>query len=520
MSSGESSSSKRGRLDRALDGFERVGNRLPDPTLLFVVLLVGVWLLSAVLAPIEFDAIDPRTAAPIRVVTQLSGVALSSFLSGMVQAFTAFPPLGVVLVALMGVGVAEHSGFIDACLRRILAWTPRNLLTPMLILVGLLSHTASDSGFVLVIPMGGVLFAAAGRHPLAGIAAAFAGVSGGFSANLIPSGLDPILAGLTQSGAALIAPGISINPLCNLWFGAASAGLILLLGWFLTDRVIEPRLAHLAVDGDGGRAAGTEAPTVAATPSERRALRLALGVLVAMCLGLLAVTMPAGSPLRGNAGGLTESGAPLMRSIVPLIFLLFLVPGATYGFASGRFRSHRDVIQGMTKATGAMAYYLVMTLCAALFVDAFSRSNLGALLALEGAAALRALDLPQELAIVGLILVTATVNLFIGSASAEWALLAPILVPLMMQLGIAPELTQAAYRVGDSCTNIASPLMVYFPLVVVYCQRYVRGAGVGTLFSMMIPYSIAFLVAWTLFLLVYWRLGLSLGLEAATAWHR
>jgi aminobenzoyl-glutamate transport protein len=287
--------------------------------------------------------------------------------------------------------------------------------------------------------------------------------------------------------------------------------LIVGLGWYLTDRVIEPRLAGTPVDTDTATLPKLEA----VSPAERRGLSVGL-----LTMGLLLVTLalsaaPAGSPLRAPDGQLTSFAAPLMRAIVPLIFLLFLFPSIAYGYAAGTVRSHRDVVAGMTKAMGTMGYYIVMAFFAALFTDAFGRSNLGALVALKGAGFLQALGLPGQVTIVGIIGVTTIVNLLIGSASAKWALLAPIFVPMLMQVGLAPELTQAAYRIGDSSTNIITPLMPYFPLVVVFCQRYVSSAGIGTVASMMLPYSAVFIVGWTALLLLFWALGLPLGIQSA-----
>jgi aminobenzoyl-glutamate transport protein len=497
-------------VDRALNAIERVGNKLPDPAALFLILLLLTWVLSALLAPVQFSEIDPRNNQPIQIKNQLAGTSIAAFLSNMVTTFTGFHPLGVVLVALLGVGVAEHTGFINACLKGLLSFTSPRLLTPMLILVAIVSHTAADAGYVLVIPLGGVIFYAAGRHPLAGIAAAFAGVSGGFSANFIPSSLDPLLSGLSQAAAQIINPERLVNPLCNWFFTGASSLLIIVLGWFLTDRVVEPRLRNVAVDGDPSEMPKME--TLGA--KERRGL---FASLVALAIGIVILVLtsaPSGSVLRAPDGSLTASTAPLMQSIVPLIFLLFLIPGVVYGYVAGTVKSHRDIIKGMSKTMSTMGYYIVLAFFASLFIAAFGQSNLGALIALKGATFLKAMAMPGAITIVGIILLSATVNLLIGSASAKWALLAPIFVPMLMQLGVSPELTQAAYRVGDSTTNIITPLMPYFPLVVVFCQRYVKSTGIGTLVSMMLPFSVTFLVFWTLFLLGYWMFGLPLGLQA------
>ncbi|MDQ4121394.1 MAG: AbgT family transporter [Acidobacteriota bacterium] len=566
-----------GFVERALNAIETIGNKLPDPAALFLILLIVVWILSALLSAMTFAEIDPRNGKPLVINNQLTGASIATFLSSMVTTFTGFPPLGVVLVALLGVGVAEHTGFINASLKALLSFTSVKLLTPMLIFVAVISHTAADAGYVLVIPLGGIIFYTAGRHPLAGIAAAFAGVSGGFSANFVPSSIDPLLAGLTQSAAQIIDPARTVNPLNNWYFTAASCLVIILIGWYLTDRVIEPRLKKVPIDGDTSDLPRME--TLGA--NEKRGLIAGILTLLIGLGILIAVTIPETSPLRSpvgykltaasferlsaagvpedvlkraapireqelfgttafqnalktrlgdeNAGKfgalftqnaeqtppqVTVAAAPLMQSIVPLIFILFILPGIVYGYVAKTVKSHRDIIQGMSKSMSAMGYYIVLAFFAALFIAAFTQSNIGALLALKGAGALQALNLPGQVTIVGIILLTATVNLLIGSASAKWALLAPIFVPMLMQLGISPDLSQAAYRVGDSTTNIITPLMPYFPLVVVYAQRYVKNTGIGTLVSLMLPYSITFLIVWTIFLIVYWTLGIPLGLQA------
>jgi aminobenzoyl-glutamate transport protein len=490
---------------------ERVGNKLPDPAVLFIALLFIVWVLSWVLSYVSFDVIDPRNSEPLVIKNLMSGAALTEFLSVMVTNFSHFHPVGVVLVAMLGIGVAEHTGFINSALRALLNVTPDKLLTPMVVAVGIVSHTAADAGYVLVIPLGGVIFYAAGRHPLAGIAAAFAGVSGGFSASFVPSSIDPLLQGLTQAGAQILDPEITLNPLNNYFFTTASSLLIISLGWFITDRIVEPRLQSETIDGDE-----EDLPEMHdLQDKERKGLRWAT---ISMLLGivlLIATSLPAGSPWRDAGGDISSFQAPLMRSIVSLIFLFFLVPGVVYGIVAGTISSSKDIIVGMTKSMNSMAYYLVIMFFIAQFVYAFGQSNLGVLLALQGAAFLQAMAMPAAVTIVGIVILTAFVNIFVGSASGKWGLLAPIFVPMLMSLGISPDLTQAAYRVGDSSTNIITPLMPYFPLVVVYCQRYVKNTGIGTLTAMMLPYSMSFLVLWTIFLLIYFAIGIPLGIQAS-----
>ena len=497
-------------IQRALNAVERIGNKLPDPAALFIALLFIVWILSWLFSYVSFETIDPRSGTPLVINNQLSGTSMTTFFASMVRNFMYFPPLGVVLVAMLGIGVAEHSGYINAVLRAMMSVTAKWLLTPMVILVGIVSHSAVDAGYVLVIPLGGLIFYAAGRHPLAGIAAAFAGVSGGFSANFVPSSIDPLLQGLTQSGAQILDADIVLNPLNNYYFTTASSLLIVGFGWFITDKIVEPKLTSTEVDGDL-----SELPTMETlTAEERRGLRSGTIAMVLGLVVLFATAFPSGSAWRAPDGALVSSAAPLMQSIVPLIFVLFLLPGLVFGMASGTIKNSRDLINGMSKSMSGMGYYLVIMFFIAQFVYAFGASNLGVLLALKGAAALQALALPAGITITGIIVLTGFLNLFIGSASGKWALIAPIFVPMLMQLGISPDLTQAAYRIGDSSTNIITPLMPYFPLVVVFCQRYVKSTGIGTVTAMMLPYSVTFLVVWTLFLIIYWTLGLPLGLQA------
>lgn len=506
----KSADTQNGLLNRILNKVEIIGNKLPDPAVLFAALLVIIWGLSLIFAQFSYSEIDPRSGAPVEVQNLLAPAAMASFLANMVTTFTSFAPLGVVLVAMLGIGVAERSGFINVGIKLLLNNTAKVLLTPILILVAIVSHTAVDAGYVLVIPLGGIIFYAAGRHPLAGIAAAFAGVSGGFSANFVPSAIDPMLQGITQEAAQLLDPSVMLNPLNNWYFTAASSIVVVLVGWYLTDKVIEPRLKNVEVDGDPN-----EIPKIEeVTPRDRKAfnaggLTMLLGVVL-----LVAAVWPETSAMRSPEGEIAAFDAPLMQSIVPIIFLLFWVPGIVHGFVAGTFKESKDVIVAMSKTMETMAYYLVMAFFCALFIKAFGDSNLGILIAMKGANFLQALAVPGSVTLVGIVALVAIINLFVGSASAKWLLISPIFVPMLMQLGISPDLTQAAYRVGDSVSNIITPLLPYFPLVVVYCQRYVKSTGIGTLVSMMLPFSIALGVIWTAFLLLYWALGIPLGVQA------
>ena len=503
-----------GTIDRFLNFIEVAGNKLPDPAILFLLLMLLVWFLSWPLSRLQFDAVHPVTQESIAVVNQVNGDGIALLLTSMVDTFVNFAPLGVVLVSLLGIGVAEHTGLIGAVIKTILSVVPRSLLTPAVILVGIGSHYAVDAGYVLVIPIGGVVFYAAGRHPLAGIAAAFAGVSGGFSANFwVPSGLDPLLQGFTLAAAQLYDPDAQVSIVNNNVFTAASTLLIVGAGWFITDRIIEPRVRSITVDGDPEQMPKFED----VTPAERRGM---IAALVTVSLGI-AIMIWWGSSQDSSLryeGSLLNFRAPLMQSIVPLIFLFAIVPAVVHGYVAGTVKSHRDVVKGMTTAMESMAYYLVLAFFCSLFIWMFSQTNIGLLLAIEGAGFLKAMNLPGALTIFGIVILVGCVNLLVGSASAKWALISAVFVPMLMDLGISPDLTQAAYRVGDSSTNIITPLMPFFPLVVVFCQRYVRDTGIGTLVSLMLPYSLAFLVLWSTLLVVFWTLGIPLGTDSSYAY--
>ena len=379
-----------GFIYRALAWVERVGNKLPDPAMLFVIALVIVWAASALLSGYEFTVPAQDGERSLAVANQLTGSALAAFLAGMVTTFTGFAPLGVVLVALLGVGVAEHTGFINAGLKGLISITPKMLLSPMLLLVAIVSHTAADAGYVLVIPLGGIIFYAAGRHPLAGIACAFAGVSGGFSANFIPSGIDPLLQGFTQSAAQILDPERTVNPLCNWGFTSASSLLVILAGWYITDKIIEPRLKGTEIDGEETQ----DVDMHDLSPAERKGLWAGIAAMAIGVILLVVWVWPVDSPLRAEGGSITAFSAPIMQSIVPLIFLLFLIPGTVYGYVAKTIDSHRGLIEGMSKTMSTMGYYLVMIFFCAQFTSAFGRSNLGALLAVKGADFLKALGLP------------------------------------------------------------------------------------------------------------------------------
>ncbi len=489
---------RRSPLDRFLGVVERAGNALPHPATLFALAALAVVLLSEIARRAGLSAIHPKTGELVTPVSLLTVEGLHRMLGQAVTNFTSFAPLGTVLVAMIGIGVAEGSGLLGAALRRlVLASGPRSL-TPMVIFAGVMSNTAGEIGYVLLLPLAAQIFLAAGRHPIAGLAAAFAGVSGGYSANLLLGTLDPLLAGLTQEAARIVDPAYVVSAACNYYFLAASTFLLTLVGTLVTERVVVPRLGAYT----GEERAGTLEPLSAA---ERRGLRYALVAGLLFVAAVLAGLLPPGGILRElGTGGILHS--PVLASVVTFIFVGGLLLGIAYGIGAGTFKREADVARAMGKSLETLAGYMVLVFFAAQFVAYFNWTKLGLILAVDGAGVLQAAGLPRALLFVAFIALSATVNLAMGSASAKWAILAPVFVPMFMLLGYSPEVSQAAYRVGDSVTNVISPMMTYFALIISFVQRYLPRAGMGTVIATMLPYSIAFFLAWTL-LFVVWTLA-------------
>lgn len=496
-------------VDRFLAIVERAGNLLPHPATLFFLLTVLVVIASAIAAQFDLSVAHPKTGEPVMPVNLLSVDGLQRIMGGLVTNFTGFAPLGTVLVALIGIGVAEHSGLIGACLRIVVLNAPRVLLTPIVVFAGVMSNMASEIGYVLLVPLAGLLYIAAGRHPILGIAAAFAGVSGGYSANLLPGTIDPLLSGLSTEAARIVDPDYNVSVLANWWFMAVSTPIITLLGWFVTEKIVARRFP----DGAYGKGDETIEPLSAA---EKRGLAYA-GIATVVLAALVALaTVPADGALRlAGEPDLLKALAPFLNGIVALIFVAGALVGVAYGIGAGTIKSDADVIKGMSASMGTLASYLVLVFFAAQFVALFNWTQLGLIFAVEGAELLKALGLPKIPLLIGFILLTATVNLAMGSASAKWALMAPVFVPMFMLLGYSPEVTQTAYRVGDSVTNIISPMMSYFALIIAFLQRYEPKAGIGTVVATMIPYSITFLIGWSALFALWIFMGWPLGPGAA-----
>lgn len=486
---------------RFLDMVERAGNRLPDPLTLFALAALLVIGVSFIASYMGVAVIHPGTGKLVSVVNLLSAESIRRMFTDAVANFTAFPPLGLVLVTMIGISIAERAGFITALLRVSVHNVPRPLLTASLVFAGVNSSLVADAGYVVLIPLGAVIFAAVGRHPLAGLSATFAGVAGGFSANLSITSLDPLLGGLTQSAAQLIVPSYVVSAAANWYFMIASTFLLTFICTWVCERIVEPRL---------GPWAANDLPTSdmsAIGAREKKGLIWAGVSFVAMVVALAAISVPEGSILRDDHGTLK----PLEKSIVIILMGMFFVMGLVYGKITGSIKTDKDVAAMAGDGVSTLGGYIVLSFVMAQFIAYFAWSNLGVVTAVTGAELLKSMSLQGPLLLVAFVFVALIINLLIASASAKWAIMAPVFVPMFMLMGIAPEATQAAYRVGDSSTNMIAPLLSYIPLILIAMRRYVKGSTMGTLLSLMLPYSIMISIVWAVFLLVWVYAGIPLG---------
>ena len=502
-----SKSKNRGIFQRMLNWTERVGNALPHPATLFALFALSVLVLSAVGHFLGWEVVHPGTKEIVRPVNLLSQDGIHRILLEMVDNFTGFAPLGIVLVAMLGIGIAEQSGLINAVIRMLVLNSHRRLLTFVIVFTGILSNVASDVGYVLLIPLAGVIFLAVGRHPVAGMAAAFAGVSGGFSANLVIGTVDPLLAGLSQEAARILVPSYVVNPTANYFFMVASTFVIAFTGTFISERVVEPRLGKYS-----GEVEEKDNSFDKLSKEERKGLLMALLTLIAIIFITIIGIIHENGFFRGSDGGMLSS--PLIRGVVAMLFITAGTMGLVYGFTTGTFKSDTDVMKGMAASMKTLATYLVLVFFAAQFVAYFKWSNLGIILAVKGANLLMSADIGLIPLMILFILLAASINMLMGSASAKWAILAPIFIPMFMIMGYSPELSQVVYRIGDSVTNVISPMMSFFALIIAFVQKYDPKAGIGTIIATMVPYSIAFLIFWILLLVVWLTLGIPLGPDA------
>ena len=511
------------QMQRFLRGVEWLGNLLPHPAILFVWMSVILLVASAILSMMGVSVVDPRPEGAkgrsedgmIYVVNLLNGDGLAKIVENLVSNFTGFIPLGTALVALLGVGIAERSGMISAALRGLVMNAPPKMVTFVVVFTGIMSNTASELGYVVLIPLAAMIFHSLGRHPLAGLAAAFAGVSGGYSANLLLGTVDPLLSGISQEAARIIDPEYVVGAEANWYFMAVSTFLVSGIGYFVTEKIVEPSLGKYNPD-DADDPSVLDTKVERLTALEKKGLLWSGVSMLVFCLLLAWTIVPADGILRHPTTGLV-AGSPFLHGIVVFIFVFFAIPGVVYGKITNTIKTNDDVVNAMSAAMSSLSMYIVLVFFAAQFTAFFNWSNIGSVMAVSGANLLNDIGLTGPLLLVGFILICAFVNLMLGSASAQWAITAPIFVPMLMLTGYAPEMIQAAYRIGDSSTNIITPMMSYFGLIMAVAIRYKKDTGVGTLMSLMIPYSLLFLVGWTvLFCIWVFALVLPVGPGAAT----
>lgn len=492
-------------LNRVLNSVEKIGNALPHPASLFAIFALLILVLSAVASALGWNALHPGTNEEIQPVNLLSVEGLHRIITEMVTNFTGFAPLGIVMVAMLGIGIAESSGLIGAFIRLLVLSSPKRLLTFVLVLAGIMSNVASDVGYVLLIPLAGIIFIAVGRHPVIGMAAAFAGVSGGFSANLVLGTIDPLLAGLSEEAARIIDPDYVVNPTANYYFMFVSTFVISITGTWVTERMIAPRFGKYESDK-------TEEKIQALSNLEKKGLRRATLAFVLLFGIMLIGIIPSNGFFRGPDNGLLNS--PLIKGVVALLFIGAGLMGVVYGFTVKNFKSDADVMTGMGDSMKSLGMYYVLVFFAAQFVSYFKWSNLGIIFAIKGANLVTATGLGLIPLMILFIILSGLINMAMGSASAKWAIMAPVFIPMFMLLGYSPELSQVVYRIGDSVTNVISPMMSFFALIIAFIQKYEKNAGIGTVIATMLPYSIAFFIVWTALLVGWLLLGLPLGPNA------
>ena len=534
---------KRSFLQKMLDGIERVGNKVPHPVLMFLYLIAFIIVLSHVLymlgvsvtsevavpVPVEvrpnyYEDSSAATIAgagevlydqqfeiqqetiPIRSLLTMDGIRF--IFTSFVPNFAGFSVVAVIFVSMIGIGVAEQAGFMAALIRKLVKVAPGRLITFIIVLIGGLSSVATDAGYLILIPLGGAAFLTLKRHPVAGIVAAFAGVSVAFAVNILITPLDAMLTEMTNEAYQLVNPGASIGITANLYFNIVFTIIMAVVVTLITQWMIEPRLGQyggLPADGEGDTAAVDEQEIDHA--AEGRGLKFSLYGFLAAVAGVALLTLPPGAPLSGQADG----SSPFMDSLIFIITLIFLIAGIAYGIGAGTIKSSNDAIAGVTKTFAGLASLIFLLLIISQFIGLFNYTNMPNVLAVTMAGWLEHANIGTVPLLVGFILVIILLDLIIPGSMPKWAIFAPVFVPLFVQLGVTPQTVLAAYRVGDSPMNVITPLMVYFPFIVMVAQRYQKDVGIGTIISLMLPYTVVVMVLWIILFVAWFLLGIPLG---------
>jgi len=502
-------------LQRVLDGIERVGNKVPHPVIIFLILIAFIMVLSAIFqaagSTVTFEQAQIGAEEPVTVTVAaqslLDADGLRFVFTSPVANFNNFGVVGVIVVAMIGVGMAEEVGLIASFIKRLVKVTPPRAITFIIVLLGVLSSIATDAGYLVLIPLSAAVFLSLGRHPLAGLAAAFAGVGGGFAVNMLITPVDGMLTEITNEAIADPSQHVSITG--NLYFGIVSTLLVTVVVTLLTEKFVEPRLG--AYHPSEGPETADEPPSGELSAEEKNGLRWAFWGFLGTTAVVLALSLPPNALLRNPETGSLIEDSPLLNSIIFLILVYFFVMGLCYGKGAGTVKGSMDVINPMVKTISGLSGLIFLLLVISQFIAYFNYSNLGTIAAVNMADALEAANLSTVWLILGLIAMTAVIDIFIGGVVPKWAIFAPVFVPLFIQLGISPDLAMAAYRVGDSPVNVATPLMPYFALIVIFAERYRRKVGVGSVISLMLPYTVVLLITWSALLVVWYLLGLPLG---------
>lgn len=500
--------SKPGRaplFERFLNSIERAGNKLPDPVIIFMALCCIILLASWIAAMAGWSATHPTTGATIESVNLLNGDGLKRIVSEAVGNFATFPPLAMVLVAMLGIGVAEKSGWFETLMRATVERASGKIIVPVILFVAIIANAAGDAGPIVLPPLAAMVFIRLGYHPVAGLVAAYATCLGAFAANLLLGMTDVLAFAFTQPAAASVDPDVHLNVAMNYYFIAAATLILVAISYFVTMRITIPRMGSFTPE-PGSDLDHDNSPI---TDRDRRAMRFANIAVILVVVVLLALTVPENGLLRNAETGSLTQDFPLMNGIIVVLAAFFFVPGLVYAISVGTVKNSTDLARMMIEAMSAMAGFIVIVFFAAQMLAYFSWSNLGQIMAIKGAEALE--NQSGVALIIGIILLSMMLNLVIGSASAKWAILAPIFVPMLMFLGYHPAFTQMLYRIGDSVTNPITPMMPYMPLLLSFAQRYVKNMGIGTLIAALMPYSIAFFIAWTAMILLWFFMGWPLG---------
>lgn len=501
----QSQKPKVGLLENILNKIEKIGNKLPDPVSIFAILSILVFLISLIASKYNVSVIHPSTNESISVVNLLSKEQLRLFLAKIVPNFQGFAPLGLVLVTMLGAGVTEKTGLMEVLMKQSVNKVPKKLLTITIIFAGIVANAAADAGFIVLPPLAALVFMSVGRHPLVGMFAAYAGVAAGFSANIMVSMIDVLLAGFTGPSAQMIEKSYIANPAMNMYFLAVSAVVLSLVGGFITEKYIAPRFEGHAHDGDASE-------SNAITDIQLKGLKYSILSLVLVVLVIIGLSIGKSAFfVDETTGSILSNNSTLMQGMVPIITILFLVPGLVYGVVTKSIKNDKDLVSIMGSSMSDMGMYIVLAFAAGQFLYLFNASNLGVVLSIKGALSLQSAGITGKGLIVAFILFASFVNLFIGSASAKWAIMAPIFVPMFLILGYDPALTQVAYRIGDSITNPLSPLFPYFPVLLAFAKKYDKNIGMGTVIANMLPYSVSFGVVWIILLLIFMVFNLPLG---------